>query len=198
MATQSVSGKQLILERPVKVESSPGGALAKKSSKSALEEKGGTVLLRHPLPKYSFQTVDQRKKRDGASDQKYSQPVANVSPSVRGSRSTEQEGTSEVVTTEKSLRQNSPGFQYVGGSSGSYGAGNHEGSENNLTLQEALESLAFPSPSEKNVSYRSSSRDSKEVEALRKENEDLKRMLETQVASLKKQLDVQLQVRLTL
>ncbi|KAK3095024.1 hypothetical protein FSP39_009313 [Pinctada imbricata] len=194
MATVETLGKQQILpNKPiVKIETTSNGQSVKRSKRSASEERG-TILLRQPLPKYSFQVKEQKVKKNvmNSVEQKYSQPVANVSPSVRGNTKTEQQGN--VVTTEKSVRRsNSNGYQYVGVDSVRYGE-IQDGDENALTLQEALESLAFPSPSEKNPE-RKRSQDRKEVERLQKENEELKRQLESQVSSLKKQLDVQLQV----
>jgi hypothetical protein len=178
MADSSVKSKTIITH-PQALREIPNGATKgreTRKSKAALEEKG-TVLLRQPLPKYNYQK--QTRKPSSIADTKYVQPVANVEPSPRGSCS---ENGGKIVYKVSPLK------------AGDVDTCSEKGGDG----KEAI-SVRQTQASERNedsvvTGQTSGQSDSEEVRKLREENAALKNELDTQITSLTKQLDVQLQV----
>lgn len=144
-----------------------------RKSKAALEDKG-TVLVRQPLPKYSFQTQT----RKPSVETKYTQPVANVEPYPRGTSS---ENGGKIVSKVSPLK-----------------AGDTETSRQSVGVKEAAAVRKTPelvqTDSKDSTGITSGGSESEEIRRLREENAALKNQLDTQITSLTKQLDVQHQV----
>lgn len=144
-----------------------------RKSKAALEDKG-TVLVRQPLPKYSFQTQT----RKPSVETKYTQPVANVEPYPRGSSS---ENGGKIVSKVSPLK-----------------AGDTETGRQSVGVKEAAAVRMTPelvqTDSKDSTGITSGGSESEEIRRLREENAALKNQLDTQITSLTKQLDVQHQV----
>lgn len=178
MAEPSVRPKTIIAN-PQVIRETSSGALNKgkdrRKSKAALEDKG-TVLVRQPLPKYSFQP--QTRKPSASVETKYTQPVANVEPYPRGS-SSENEGKIVSKVSPFKARETETGRQSV-------------------EVKEAVAVRMTPelvqADNKGSAGITSGGSESEEIRRLREENAALKNQLDTQIASLTKQLDVQLQV----
>lgn len=168
-----------IIANPQVIRETSSGALNKgkdgRKSKVALEDKG-TVLVRQPLPKYSFQT--QTRKPSASVETKYTQPVANVEPYPRGSSS---ENGDKIVSKVSPLK-----------------AGDTETGRQSVDMKETIAVRMTPelvqADSKESVGITSGGSESEEIRRLKQENAALKNQLDTQIASLTKQLDVQLQV----
>lgn len=178
MAEPSVRPKTIIAN-PQVIRETSSGALNKgkdrRKSKAALEDKG-TVLVRQPLPKYSFQT--QTRKPSASVETRYTQPVANVEPYPRGS-SSENEGKIVSKVSPFKARETETGRQ-------------------SFEVKEAVAVRMTPelvqADNKGSAGITSGGSESEEIRRLREENAALKNQLDTQIASLTKQLDVQLQV----
>lgn len=167
-----------IIANPQVIRETSSGALNKgkdrRKSKAALEDKG-TVLVRQPLPKYSFQT--QTRKPSASVETKYTQPVANVEPYPRESSS---ENGGKIVSKVSPLK-----------------ARETETGRQSVEVKEAVAVRMTPDRQADNkgsAGITSGGSESEEIRRLREENAALKNQLDTQIASLTKQLDVQLQV----
>lgn len=178
MAEPSVRPKTIIANPQVIRETSTGSVNKSKDgrkSKAALEDKG-TVLVRQPLPKYSFQT--QTRKPNASLETKYTQPVANVEPYPRGNSS---ENGGKIVSKVSPLK-----------------AGDTETGSLGVNVKENVAVRMTPelvqADSKGGVGIASGGSECEEIRRLREENAALKNRLDTQIASLTKQLDVQLQV----
>lgn len=176
MAEPSVRPKTIIANPQVIRETSSEAHNKRKDgrkSKAALEDKG-TVLVRQPLPKYSFQTQT----RKPSVETKYTQPVANVEPYPRGSSS---ENGGKIVSKVSPLK-----------------AGDTETSRQSVGVKEAAAVRMTPelvqTDSKDSTGITSGGWESEEIRRLREENAALKNQLDTQITSLTKQLDVQHQV----
>lgn len=176
MAEPSVRPKTIIANPQVIRETSSGAPNKRKDgrkSKAALEDKG-TILVRQPLPKYSFQTQT----RKPSVETKYTQPVANVEPYPRGSSS---ENGGKIVSKVSPLK-----------------AGDTEISRQSVGVKEAAAVRMTPelvqTDSKDSTGITSGGSESEEIRRLREENAALKNQLDTQITSLTKQLDVQHQV----
>lgn len=178
MAEPSVRPKTIIAN-PQVIRETSSGALNKgkdgRKSKVALEDKG-TVLVRQPLPKYSFQT--QTRKPSASVETKYTQPVANVEPYPRGSSS---ENGGKIVSKVSPLK-----------------AGDTETGRQSVDMKETVAVRMTPelvqADRKESAGITSGGSESEEIRRLREENAALKNQLDTQISSLTKQLDVQLQV----
>lgn len=168
-----------IIANPQVIRETSSGALNKgkdrRKSKAALEDKG-TVLVRQPLPKYSFQT--QTRKPSASVETKYIQPVANVEPYPRESSS---ENGGKIVSKVSPLK-----------------ARETETGRQSVEVKEAVAVRMTPelvqADNKGSAGITSGGSESEEIRRLREENAALKNQLDTQIASLTKQLDVQLQV----
>lgn len=176
MAEPSVRPKTIIANPQVIRETSseaPNKRKDGRKSKAALEDKG-TVLVRQPLPKYSFQTQT----RKPSVETKYTQPVANVEPYPRGSSS---ENGGKIVSKVSPLK-----------------AGDTETSRQSVGVKEAAAVRMTPelvqTDSKDSTGITSGGSESEEIRRLREENAALKNQLDKQITSLTKQLDVQHQV----
>lgn len=177
MAEPSVRPKTIIANPQVIRETSSEAHNKRKDgrkSKAALEDKG-TVLVRQPLPKYSFQTQT----RKPSVETKYTQPVANVEPYPRGSSS---ENGGKIVSKVSPLK-----------------AGDTETGRQSVGVKEAAAvrmtpELVVQTNSKDSTGITSGGSESEEIRRLREENAALKNQLDTQITSLTKQLDVQHQV----
>lgn len=176
MAETSVRPKTIIANPQVIRETSSEAHNKRKDgrkSKAALEDKG-TVLVRQPLPKYSFQTQT----RKPSVETKYTQPVANVEPYPRGSSS---ENGGKIVSKVSPLK-----------------AGDTETGRQSVGVKEAAAVRMTPelvqTDSKDSTGITSGGSESEEIRRLREENAALKNQLDTQITSLTKQLDVQHQV----
>lgn len=176
MAEPSVRPKTIIANPQVIRETSSEAHNKRKDgrkSKAALEDKG-TVLVRQPLPKYSFQTQT----RKPSVETKYTQPVANVEPYPRGSSS---ENGGKIVSKVSPLK-----------------AGDTETGRQSVGVKEAAAVRKTPelvqTDSKDSTGITSGGSESEEIRRLREENAALKNQLDTQITSLTKQLDVQHQV----
>lgn len=176
MAEPSVRPKTIIANPQVIWETSSEAHNKRKDgrkSKAALEDKG-TVLVRQPLPKYSFQTQT----RKPSVETKYTQPVANVEPYPRGSSS---ENGGKIVSKVSPLK-----------------AGDTETGRQSVGVKEAAAVRMTPelvqTDSKDSTGITSGGSESEEIRRLREENAALKNQLDTQITSLTKQLDVQHQV----
>lgn len=176
MAETSVRPKTIIANPQVIRETSCEAHNKRKDgrkSKAALEDKG-TVLVRQPLPKYSFQTQT----RKPSVETKYTQPVANVEPYPRGSSS---ENGGKIVSKVSPLK-----------------AGDTETGRQSVGVKEAAAVRMTPelvqTDSKDSTGITSGGSESEEIRRLREENAALKNQLDTQITSLTKQLDVQHQV----
>lgn len=176
MAEPSVRPKTIIANPQVIRETSSGAPNKRKDgrkSKAALEDKG-TVLVRQPLPKYSFQTQT----RKPSVETKYTQPVANVEPYPRGSSS---ENRGKIVSKVSPLK-----------------AGDTETGRQSVGVKEAAAVRMTPelvqTDSKDSTGITSGGSESEEIRRLREENAALKNQLDMQITSLTKQLDVQHQV----
>lgn len=179
MAEPSVRPKTIIANPQVIRETSSEAHNKRKDgrkSKAALEDKG-TVLVRQPLPKYSFQTQT----RKPSVETKYTQPVANVEPYPRGSSSESSENGGKIVSKVSPLK-----------------AGDTETSRQSVGVKEAAAVRMTPelvqTDSKDSTGITSGGSESEEIRRLREENAALKNQLDTQITSLTKQLDVQHQV----
>lgn len=177
MAEPSVRPKTIIAN-PQVIRETSSGALNKgkdrRKSKAALEDKG-TVLVRQPLPKYSFQP--QTRKPSASVETRYTQPVANVEPYPRESSS---ENGGKIVSKVSPLK-----------------ARETETGRQSVEVKEAVAVRMTPDRQADNkgsAGITSGGSESEEIRRLREENAALKNQLDTQIASLTKQLDVQLQV----
>lgn len=177
MAEPSVRPKTIIANPQVIRETSSEAHNKRKDgrkSKAALEEDKGTILVRQPLPKYSFQTQT----RKPSVETKYTQPVANVEPYPRGSSS---ENGGKIVSKVSPLK-----------------AGDTESSRQSVGVKEAAAVRMTPelvqTDSKDSTGITSGGSESEEIRRLREENAALKNQLDTQITSLTKQLDVQHQV----
>lgn len=176
MAEPSVRHKTIIANPQVIRETSSGAHNKRKDgrkSKAALEDKG-TILVRQPLPKYSFQTQT----RTPSVETKYTQPVANVEPYPRGSSS---ENGGKIMSKVSPLK-----------------AGDTETGRQSVGVKEAGAVRMTPelvqTDSKDSTGITSGGSESEEIRRLREENAALKNQLDTQITSLTKQLDVQHQV----
>lgn len=176
MAEPSVRPKTIIANPQVIRETSSEAHNKRKDgrkSKAALEDKG-TVLVRQPLPKYSFQTQT----RKPSVETKYTQPVANVEPYPRGSSS---ENGGKIVSKVSPLK-----------------AGDTETGRQSVGVKEAAAVRMTPelvqADNKVSTGITSGGSESEEIRRLREENAALKNQLDTQITSLTKQLDVQHQV----
>lgn len=174
MAEPSVRPKTIIANPQVIRETSSGAPNKRKDgrkSKAALEDKG-TILVRQPLPKYSFQTQT----RKPSVETKYTQPVANVEPYPRGSSS---ENGGKIVSKVSPLK-----------------AGDTETSRQSVKEAAAVRMTPelVQTDSKDSTGITSGGSESEEIRRLREENAALKNQLDTQITSLTKQLDVQHQV----
>ena len=178
MAEPSARAKTIIAN-PQLIRETSSGSISKgkevRKSKAALEDKS-TVLLRQPLPKYNFQS--QTRKPSSKTETKYIQPVANVEPSPRGS-STENGG--KLVYKVSPLK--------TGETIHTDGPKCEEKEALSLRMSPELGQTVDNSDTVK-----SGGTESEEINKLKMENTALKHQLDTQIASLTKQLDVQLQV----
>lgn len=180
MAEPSVRPKTIIANPQVIRETSSEAHNKRKDgrkSKAALEDKG-TVLVRQPLPKYSFQTQT----RKPSVETKYTQPVANVEPYPRGSSSESSENGGKIVSKVSPLK-----------------AGDTETGRQSVGVKEAAAvrmtpELVVQADSKDSTRITSGGSESEEIRRLREENAALKNQLDTQITSLTKQLDVQHQV----
>lgn len=180
MAEPSVRPKTIIANPQVIRETSSEAHNKRKDgrkSKAALEDKG-TVLVRQPLPKYSFQTQT----RKPSVETKYTQPVANVEPYPRGSSSESSENGGKIVSKVSPLK-----------------AGDTETGRQSVGVKEAAAvrmtpELVVQTDSKDSTGITSGGSESEEIRRLREENAAMKNQLDTQITSLTKQLDVQHQV----
>lgn len=180
MAEPSVRPKTIIANPQVIRETSSEAHNKRKDgrkSKAALEDKG-TILVRQPLPKYSFQTQT----RKPSVETKYTQPVANVEPYPRGSSSESSENGGKIVSKVSPLK-----------------AGDTETGRQSVGVKEAAAvrmtpELVVQTDSKYSTGITSGGSESEEIRRLREENAALKNQLDTQITSLTKQLDVQHQV----
>lgn len=180
MAEPSVRPKTIIANPQVIRETSSEAHNKRKDgrkSKAALEDKG-TILVRQPLPKYSFQTQT----RKPSVETKYTQPVANVEPYPRGSSSESSENGGKIVSKVSPLK-----------------AGDTETGRQSVGVKEAAAvrmtpELVVQTDSKYSTGITSGGSESEEIRRLREENAALKNQLDMQITSLTKQLDVQHQV----
>lgn len=177
MAEPSARAKTIIAN-PQLIRETSSGSISKgkevRKSKAALEDKS-TVLLRQPLPKYNFQS--QTRKPSSKTETKYIQPVANVEPSPRGSSS---ENGGKIVYKVSPLK--------TGETIHTGGPKSEEKEALSLRMSPELDTV------DNSGTVKSGGTESEEMKKLKMENAALKHQLDTQIASLTKQLDVQLQV----
>lgn len=180
MAEALARPKTIIANSQVIRETKSGSPIKGKEtrkSKAALEEKG-TVLVRQPLPKYNFQTQIRKPVESNKGETKYVQPVANVEPYPRESSS---ENGGKLVYKVSPLK------------AGEVDISNKSGDEKE-GLRVRTAPVLMEESGRNNAEETGGGLESEEIKKLRQENTELRKTMDTQIASLTKQLDVQLQV----